>query len=273
MSSESDRKSALGRLCGGRSFDAAAEDYDVLRPGYPRELIRGIVDSCASRPDPRVLEIGCGTGQASLDFARRGMRMTCLEPGRRLAAIARRRLSAFPEVQVLESSFEEYQALAETFDMILAATSFHWVDPRLRWAKAALLLRVHGILALLSHTHPRPFTGFFERSQEIYRRQVPEWCDQVGSLSAEDLMQELTDQLRRCEYFHELKLRSVTWSKAFTRDEYLRLLGTYSDHSSLAQERKERLLLELGDLIDGEFEGIVHRPYRTILCLAGRVPV
>ena len=53
-------------------FDQAALDYDEVRPGYPEELIEDVISISAIPKDGRILEIGCGTGQATIPFAKRG---------------------------------------------------------------------------------------------------------------------------------------------------------------------------------------------------------
>jgi len=53
-------------------FDQAALDYDEVRPGYPEELIEDVISISDIPKDGRILEIGCGTGQATISFARRG---------------------------------------------------------------------------------------------------------------------------------------------------------------------------------------------------------
>lgn len=53
-------------------FDQAALDYDEVRPGYPEELIEDVISISAIPKDGRILEIGCGTGQATIPFAKCG---------------------------------------------------------------------------------------------------------------------------------------------------------------------------------------------------------
>ena len=61
-------------------------------------------------PADRLLEIGCATGKATLPLARRGLAITCLEPGPELAAAARRNLADFPAVRVVTTDFETWAA-------------------------------------------------------------------------------------------------------------------------------------------------------------------
>ena len=130
------------------TFEEVAELYDRARPGYPAPLFDDLA-ALASLPDAaRILEIGCGTGQATIALAERGYQVTSLELGAQLAAIARRKLSAFPGVEVVNADFEAWQAPHADFDAVVSFTAFHWIDPALRFEKAASLLREGGALAV-----------------------------------------------------------------------------------------------------------------------------
>lgn len=88
------------------TFDAAADLYQHARPDYPELLFDQLITTARPGAGARLLEIGCATGKATSPLARRGFRMTCVEPGPALAAAARRNLGAFPDVEVVESTFE-----------------------------------------------------------------------------------------------------------------------------------------------------------------------
>ncbi|HZC29448.1 MAG TPA: class I SAM-dependent methyltransferase, partial [Gaiellaceae bacterium] len=129
------------------TFDEDAERYDRARPGYPAELFDDLAALAGLRPGDRVLEIGPGTGQATVPLARRGYRIVAVELGTGLAAVARRNLAAFPDVEVVNAAFEDWPLPAEPFDAVVAATAFHWIDPDVRLARTAQTLRPGGALA------------------------------------------------------------------------------------------------------------------------------
>ena len=131
------------------SFNAIAEDYDAARPGYPDALVDDVVALSNLPDDGFILEVGCGTAQATLPFAQRGSRVTALDLGARMVALAREKLEPFPKVSVQQSSFEEFDAEAGSFDLVMAATAWHWVRPEVGYAKAARLLKPSGNLAIL----------------------------------------------------------------------------------------------------------------------------
>lgn len=94
--------------CGLRmTFDSAADLYQQARPEYPEHLYEAMIAAAGLSADNRLLEIGSASGKASLPLVRRGFRITCVDPGPALAAAARRNLARFPDVEVVQSMFED----------------------------------------------------------------------------------------------------------------------------------------------------------------------
>ncbi len=153
-----------------RTFDTAARLYDEVRPGYPEDLVRDVVSLSGIPQGGRILEIGCGTGQATEAFAARGYRMVCLDIGVNMAAIAGERLSRFENVRIVVKPFEEWQADGMAFDLVIAATSFHWIDPAVRYCKSAEVLGPCGALAIIHNNHIRQDEGFFAEVEPLYRQ-------------------------------------------------------------------------------------------------------
>ena len=134
-----------------RTFDEVPELYDRVRPGYPGELFADLVAITGMGGQSSVLEVGCGTGQATRSLAALGCHVTAVEPGAGMAALARRRLADFGNVEVENSSFEEWDDRGRRFDVLVAASSWHWVDPSVGWRRAHEVLRPGGWIALLAH--------------------------------------------------------------------------------------------------------------------------
>jgi SAM-dependent methyltransferase len=132
----------------GRVFNEVPELYDRVRPAYPDELFADLVEITGLDERSRVLEVGCGTGQATRSLAALGCAVTAVEPGEGMAALARQRVAAFGNVEVETSTFEEWDDRGRRFDVLVAASSWHWVDPAIGWPKARDVLRPAGWLAL-----------------------------------------------------------------------------------------------------------------------------
>ncbi|MCU7722505.1 methyltransferase domain-containing protein [Actinoplanes sp. KI2] len=135
----------------GRLFDEVPELYDRVRPGYPGELFADLVAVTGIGAGSPVLEIGCGTGQATRSLAALGCEVTAVEPGEGMAALATRRLGEFGNVTVERATFEEWGDRGRRFDVVVAASSWHWVDPAVGWRRAREVLRPGGWMVLLGH--------------------------------------------------------------------------------------------------------------------------
>ncbi|WP_344860477.1 class I SAM-dependent methyltransferase [Amycolatopsis ultiminotia] len=135
----------------GQVFNEVPALYDRIRPGYPAELFADLRTITGLHERASVLEVGCGTGQATRSLAALGCSVTAVEPGADMAALARRRIAAFRNVEVETSTFEEWDDRGRRFDTVVAASSWHWVDPSIGWRRAHRLLRPGGWLALLGN--------------------------------------------------------------------------------------------------------------------------
>jgi SAM-dependent methyltransferase len=141
-----------GRYALGQVFNEVPELYDRVRPGYPAELFADLAALTGVGERSSVLEVGCGTGQATCSLGALGCSVTAVEPGAGMAALARERVGGFPRVGVEVSSFEEWDDRGRRFDALVAASSWHWVDPSTGWRRAYGVLRPGGWMALLGHT-------------------------------------------------------------------------------------------------------------------------
>jgi SAM-dependent methyltransferase len=253
---------------GGTIFDQDPELYDAMRPTYPAALFDGFESTAELGPGSRVLEIGAGTGQATVALAERGYRIVALEPGPGMAEIARRNVSRFPLVTVEVASFEAWPLPLEPFDAVIAATSFHWLDPNVRVSKAADALRGGGTLAILSTHHVAGASDdFFAEVQSCYERFDPSAPSSVRLPSEEDVRTG-ADEIERTGSFGPVAVERVAWDREYTTSEYERLLMTYSGHRALDAGARRRLLDCITHLIDSTFGGSITKRYLFELVMA-----
>ena len=154
------------------AYDQIARLYDRARPGYPAALFDDIVAYANLTADARILEIGSGTGQASVPLAQRGYALDCIELGVELAKVARENLARFPAVQVIRADYDRADLEPARYELVVSATAFHWLDPATRFVKAHRLLKARGALALFWH---RPVVtaasrAFVDAAQQIYHQ-------------------------------------------------------------------------------------------------------
>ena len=252
-------------------FDQIAKKYDEIRPGYPEELIEDIISISGIPDEGRILEIGCGTGQATIPFAKRGYYMICLDISKDMAALTAKKCQKYPRVRVYPISFEEWEPEANSFDLVISATAFHWIPKEIAYPKAALVLKDSGYLAVFWNFHPTPYTDFFKAVQEVYWRVVPEWGDPEKERSIEDKIREIENEINRSGLFERPIVKQYSWAKEYTADQYIELLNTYSDHQSLEPKRRKGLFDAVKALIEEKYEGKIIRPYLTVLFIAKKL--
>ncbi|MGI8794764.1 MAG: class I SAM-dependent methyltransferase, partial [Acidimicrobiales bacterium] len=252
------------------TFDRAADRYQRARPEYPAELYDHLLLITELSPPARLLEIGCATGKATLPLARRGFHITCLEPGAALAAEARANLAAFA-VDVVEERFESWFTPHDQFAMVFAATAWHWLDPAVRYRRAADVLAPGGYLAFWGASHVIPCGGdpFFEELQEVY--------DEIGEPLPSDATlprpQELAvdrDDLEASGLFEMIDVRQYDWETIHDAEGYIDLLNTFSGHISMEGWQRDRLYGEIRRRLAERPDGRLRRHWGAVLHVARR---
>jgi SAM-dependent methyltransferase len=254
------------------TFGQDAELYDQCRPGYPPPLFTDLAALAGLGPDARVLEIGCGTGQATLPLAQLGCHVVAMDLSPDMAAIARRNLAQFPNVTVVAAAFEDWPPSDGTFDAVLSATAFHWLDPGLRMIKAAELLRPGGSLGIVSTHHIAGGTNaFFADAQRCYERFDPTTPPGMR-LTTDDEIPEEAAEFDRSARFGPVEFRRYEWQQTYTSPKYLNLLMTNSGHRAMAPQARSGLFACISHLIDDVYNGAIIKQYRTRLAIAHKTP-
>ncbi|WP_043665842.1 class I SAM-dependent methyltransferase [Streptomyces xylophagus] len=252
------------------TFDQVAERYDRARPRYPRPLVEELARTAGLGPHSRVLEIAPGTGQLTVPLAEFGCRLTAVELGPALAAVARRNLSAFPRVDVEVADFELWELPAEPFDLVVIATAYHWFDPGKFVAKAAAALRPGGHLAVVTTHHVAGGTqDFFDRMQRCYERWEPTTVPGFRS-PTEDESATDTGEFERSAHFEDVTVRRGAQEITYTTDEYIDVVLTYSNHLALDEPSRQGLLACLRELLETRHGGRVTKRYFHELITATR---
>lgn len=247
------------------------ELYDRARPGYPDELFDDLMALAGLEPGDRVLEVGCGTGKATVSLARCGLDVVCVEQGAGLAAVARRNLASFPRVRVVEDRFESWQPEAPPFDAVVAFTSFHWIDPEVRYVKAASVLRRDGALALAGSQHVLPAGGdsFFADVQADYEAVCP--GEDNSPPPEPSSLGDLRVEIEASGHFRYVGHRRYLVDLVYSADEYIAVLETFSGHRALETEHREELFRRIRRRIAARAGGQVRKSLLFMLNVARRV--
>jgi SAM-dependent methyltransferase len=229
-----------------QSFGTDAQRYDRARPGYPDALVARII---AGSPGREVLDVGCGTGIAARQFQAAGCTVLGVEPDERMAGFARAR-----GLRVEVATFEAWQPAGRRFDAVIAAQSWHWVDPVAGAVKASRVLRPGGRLTIFGHVYEPP-AEVAEPFAAALRRVAPDslFGDQPARRPL-DMYQagytKFADAIRRTERFNDPEQWRFDWERPYTRDQWLELLPTTGGLTRLPPDRTAEILDAVGAAID-----------------------
>lgn len=247
------------------SFGSDPERYDRSRPRYPEAMVERIV---AASPGREVLDVGCGTGIAARQFQSAGCGVLGVEPDARMAEFARQR-----GLKVELATFEAWDPAGRAFDAVIAAQSWHWVDPATGAAKAAAVLRPTGRLAVFrndAEPSPPELAGAFTAAA---RRVLPEslaarlHAARSGE-GAAAVFTKAIEGMRQADVFGDPEQWQFAWERSYTRDHWLDQLPTHSFYTRLPLDDLKRLLAQTGDAIDAVGGSFTMRYLTTVVTAA-----
>ncbi len=253
------------------TFDTAAARYHRARPGYPEELFDDLVDLARLDNESRILEIGPGTGIATEPLARRGYSILGVDLGPALAVEARKNLSTYRNVTIDVGAFETYPFEPGTFDLVYAATAFHWIEQPLGYRRVASILKRGGYFAEFRHHHVwSPETDrFYHESQEVYLKYDPATPPDLRCPLPDEL-ETLEDEIEATGLFERPVIRRYMQYVEHTAESYTDLLLTFSGHILLPEPNRTNLIEGIADVIRGLPGGRAIKPHLIILHVARR---
>jgi SAM-dependent methyltransferase len=238
------------------SFGTVAELYDRVRPSYPPALVDALVEGGVRD----VLDVGAGPGIAGALLAARGCAVLGVEVDERMAARARAKGLA---VEV--APFERWEPLRRSFDLVISAQAWHWVEPGAGARRAARLLRAQGRLAVFWNLGdpPAPMRAALD---PVYDRLEPalEHGTRRGGAARQGAPESAVEGIAASGSFEPSTIRRFPWRRSYDAEGWVALLATHSDHQTLPPARREALLeaiattvRELGDSFEMLYETVL----------------
>lgn len=253
-------ESSFGSALSRDSFNEVAELYAKARPPYPKELVADLISMTGLKVTHRVLEIGPGTGQLTKPLAEYGVSLTAVELGERLGSVLRRQLARFERTKVEVADFDSWIPPTEPFDLVVAATAFHWLDPATRVENCVKKLARTGKLAIIQ-THwgaGDRDKAFLTESQSCYARWDPRYDPDFQPRTLDDLP-ERHEELEGSRYFGPIAHRRYISEREYSANEYADLLRTFSDVRKLPEGNRQAFLACISALINDRFRGRIVR--------------
>lgn len=234
------------------SFDIFANNYDDVRPGYPSQMYEDIQKICAVSEKSNLLEIGAGSGIATVELAKFGCRIVGIEPGANLVNIAQKKVSKYPKVEVKEAMFEDFQ-LEEKFDLTLALTSFHWISENEKYKKVFDSLKDDGSFVIVWNSFLQSDSPVVREINSLYQEILPDvypFKDESVNVSALNKLNSREKEIHESDLFYIHFLRKYVTICNYDSKTYPSLLNTFPKIIKVEQKRREDFLNKVGLLVE-----------------------
>ncbi|MBE9209558.1 class I SAM-dependent methyltransferase [Nostoc sp. LEGE 06077] len=242
-------------------YSPAADAYNKARPRYPQNFIGQVIKLAQLSTESKILEVGCGPATATISFAKLVYSMLCLEPNPYFFELAKQNCQPYSNVEIQNTSFEEWMLEANKFDAVLAASSFHWIPPEVGYPKAANALKENGYLILLWNKELQPNYTVYQSLSEVYQKHAPSLDRYESWERQQEIFKGFESILVDSGQFKDIQFGQVTSEVVYSTDEYLTLLNTYSPYLKLEPDTKKVLFAELSERIDHDFGGSLQLSY------------
>lgn len=254
------------------SFDVFAANYHSVRPGYPASLFEDIRDQCGIGDDSRLLEIGAGSGIATVELAKLGCHIVAIEPGAHLAAIAKKQIEKNKNVKIFEGTFENFRT-TDRFDAILAFTAFHWLSEGGKYQQVLDLLNGSGNLVLVWNSFFQSDLPVTVEVNKAYREFLPEIYPEESTIAK--VNDGVLSKLNRREQevvanslFYPVFLRKYLSNYNYDDQTYPKLLNTFPKIVEVEEKKRLRFLERISKIV--KRQGTIPVPVLTTLIICQR---
>lgn len=256
-----------GKTIFNASFDVFAETYHSVRPGYPAQLYADIKELCGLDSVSRLLEIGAGSGIATVELAKLGSKIVAIEPGSHLAAIARKQTEGLQNVEILEGTFESFES-SDRFDAILAFTAYHWIGEGIKHRKVLGLLDDAGSLVLVWNSFFLSDSAVTAGVNKAYSECLPDAYP--SELSVAEVNEGVLAKLHRREQevvqnslLYTVALRKYYTAYNYNAETYSKLLNTFPKVVEVPEEQRKKFFARISEIVDRH--GTIAVPVLTTL--------
>jgi SAM-dependent methyltransferase len=242
------------------TYGADAATYREGRPDYPPWVYEVLRLRCGLGAGTRVLEIGPGSGLVTGHLVAAGARVVAVEPDRAFAEYLGRTM---PDVQVVGAPFEEAD-VGSGFDVVVAATSFHWLDQSTALPKLGRVLRAGGWGAIWWTVFSDPY-----REDPLLAAASAALGFEPGNQRGGTAFQ--LDTAARCEDLRrgaglvDVAAELISWDLPMSADQVRALFNSMMTIRQLSDDERSRALDTVADFVNDRFGGVAIRPHLTAL--------
>jgi SAM-dependent methyltransferase len=225
-------------------FSLVAEEYDLARPFYPQTIYNDAIKTIRrhglkSGKLENVLEIGGGSGQATVKLRKFAAHLDCIEPGKTFASILRRRFRSNKKVRIFRTTFEQFES-SYKYDLVASACAIHWIPKKTFYRRIRLLLKPGGWVLGIWH-QPSFSDSVYEVIGDTIKPRFPQFWIPQNTHENQKLFE---------KGFYEFSKRKGfinCWHKTYARKRHLSpeicsaLIWSYVDISSMKEGEKNKM--------------------------------
>lgn len=242
-------------------FDSIVTEYEFVRPEWLSAIFNDILSYSKLSTGKNAIEVGVGTGKATMPFLNMGYNITAVEINPQMAKYVKNRFASYSNFDVVVSSFEDAALTKNSFDLIYAASAFHWVDAELGLPKALQLLKKDGVIALFRYNEVAAVDDIlYKKIRQLHNQ----YYDKYYEIPYKEPIRKThndfynPDEIYKGFRFESLgkygfsdvcmKFYDVTLE--YSADKYIALLETMSDHRELPENIKSSFYQEIKETIN-----------------------
>ncbi|MCL2885114.1 MAG: class I SAM-dependent methyltransferase [Oscillospiraceae bacterium] len=237
------------------TFNEDPENYNRFRPTYTEKLFEDVIRFSDLSSSSAALEIGIGTGQATLPFLKTDCKITAIELGDRLAQFTRKKFADYKNLDVITQDFESAPLDENAYDLIYSATAFHWIPPEIGLPKVHRLLKSGGVFAWFSlQPAPAPECAVVhEEIEKVYEKYNRYFSGEKPEIDQRRQNEEkLLARVNAFKQYGFVDIQDKLYhgSRIYNSSDYVALYSTYSDHKAIPECDRIPFLEEIGKAID-----------------------
>ncbi len=247
------------------SFGKINSLYDRARVGYPNHLINDIITYSGTTQHGKVLDVGCGSGQATIPFAQRGYNVIALDISQEMIELVKNKCSTFHNVSFKVGSFEDVELYPEHLDIIVSGMAWHWISPEKRLEKAHRILKSSGAIALIWSYQLREKSDFIKSVGKILDNYGRVNRGPTGS-RVPDIANHVYHEAKESKLFVDVEIKEYAEEFKFSKQRYIDLVTSYGWVQLLPEEKRRSLIYKLTELC-GKYKEPLIIPYKYVLVL------
>lgn len=252
------------------SFDRNADLYREGRPPYPERVFAFLGEIGAIYEGAHILEIGPGTGQATIELLRRGARVDAIELGPHLAETLRAHVPD-ERVRIVVGDVHTEPFPEPGYDAVIAATVFHWLDTARLLPRLASAIRPGGWLVAWWNVFgdPDTITPFRHEVDRIFRDRRPSEWKPLAEIPRAMQVADRIAELEHGGWFHVARHELIRWTYRMTPAQVKGLFATFPAIAGMDHTPRAAMLDEL-EAAAAAFavDGVIDDPFVTAIYAA-----